>query len=273
MKSVLTYGISWLPVGGRERALAEPRAAVAAVRDRVQRLHELVARAVLAEGEPAGLRAEHLVVGPGLQPDRHALADVGDLVVGGPAADGEERRGRRATYASARRGDVEHRQEDPEVEEPRAEVVRDDEDEHRAAPDQQQRGHVLQPALREHLALLAQVRRQEDDQRDLRQLAGLELEPADVAPTAARRSRSCRSPGCASNTNLNEYRTIATNCFTINRRCCGESQPIPSLSLSKPCGSLPKLLSFCKERPHNLSQVEATLCKPLDMKDHSSPYH
>ena len=62
------------------------------------------------------------------------------------------------------------------------EVVRLDEDEHRAAPDQQQRPEVLQPSLCEHLALLAQVAGEEDDQENLRELARLELERADVDP-------------------------------------------------------------------------------------------
>ena len=46
---------------------------------------------------------------------------------------------------------------------------------------------VLQPALREHLALLAQVAGEEDDQEDLRQLARLELEARRRAPRGARR--------------------------------------------------------------------------------------
>ncbi len=74
------------------------------------------------------------------------------------------------------------REEDPVVEKRAAEVVRHEEDEHRAAPDDEQRPPVLQPALREHLALLAEVRGEEDDQRDLPELARLELEPADVHP-------------------------------------------------------------------------------------------
>ena len=80
--------------------------------------------------------------------------------------------------------DVEQREEDPVVEERAAEVVRHEEDEHRAAPDDEQRPPILQPALREHLALLAQVRGEEDDERDLPELARLELEPADVHPEA-----------------------------------------------------------------------------------------
>ena len=181
MKSVFTYGISGVPVGRRERALAEAGAAEAAVRDRVERLDDLVALAVLPQREPAGQRAEDLVVVHGLEPDRDPLVDVRDLAVGDAAAGDEEPEPDR-DEREARGRDVEHREEDPEVEERRAEVVRGDEDEHRRAPDQEQRAEVLQPPLREHLALLAQVGGEEDDQQDLRELARLELERADVHP-------------------------------------------------------------------------------------------
>src|SRR5581483_7774489 len=50
------------------------------------------------------------------------------------------------------------------------------------APDHEQRPHVLEAPLRKHLALLAQVARQEDDQEDLRELAGLHLDRADAHP-------------------------------------------------------------------------------------------
>jgi hypothetical protein len=62
--------------------------------------------------------------------------------------------------------------------------VRLDEHEHRSAPDEQQRAEVLEAALGQHLALLAQVAREEDDQRELCELTGLELERADVDPEA-----------------------------------------------------------------------------------------
>ena len=81
-------------------------------------------------------------------------------------------------------GHVEHREEDPELEQRAAEVVRLHEHEHRRAPDQEQRPEVLDPALRQHLALVAQVTREKDDQEDLRQLARLELERADLHPEA-----------------------------------------------------------------------------------------
>ena len=65
-----------------------------------------------------------------------------------------------------------------------AEVVRLDEHEHRRAPDQEQRPEVLQAPLRQHLALVAQVPGEEDDEEDLGELAGLELQRADLHPEA-----------------------------------------------------------------------------------------
>src|SRR5439155_25796123 len=50
-------------------------------------------------------------------------------------------------------GDEEHREEDPEVQEPAAEITRLQQDEDRHPPDHEQRPEVLRPALREHLAL------------------------------------------------------------------------------------------------------------------------
>src|SRR5207253_719626 len=88
----------------------------------------------------------------------------------------------RCDEREARRRCVEHAEEDPVEEQPAAEVVGDEEDEHRRAPDHEQRAPVLQAALREHLALLAEIGGEEDDQRDLSQLAGLEAERAEVHP-------------------------------------------------------------------------------------------
>ena len=187
MKSVLTYGISWLPVGGRERALAEPGAAEAAVRDRVERLHELVALAVLPERQAAGQRAEDLVVVQGWSQIGDALVDVAISRYGGAAAGDEEAEPDR-DVRDARRRDVEHREEDPEVEERRAEVVRHDEHEHRRCPRSASSGpEVLQPALREHLALLAQVRGEEDDQRRSSPARPAGTGTSRRAPRAARR--------------------------------------------------------------------------------------
>ena len=83
-----------------------------------------------------------------------------------------------------RRGDVEHRQEDPEVEKSTSEIVGLHEHEHGRAPDGEQRAEVLQSALREHLALLTEIPGEEDDQEDLGQLAGLELHRSELHPEA-----------------------------------------------------------------------------------------
>ncbi len=118
-----------------------------------------------------------------MEPDRDALADAGDDRVRAhgsrdeePCSDSDvqEPRGRR----------VQHREEDPEEEQRAAEVVGLDEHEHRAAPDDEEGAEVLESALRQHLTLLAQVAGEEDDQRELRQLAGLELERPELHPQA-----------------------------------------------------------------------------------------
>ena len=151
----------------RERAAPEARAAEAAAPDRVQRLHELVAGVVR--------------VLPRVEPDGHAVLDARHDLVEAPGAGDEERQPGEGEERLAG-GDVQHPEEDPEVEEPAAQVVRLDEDQHGAAPDQEQRPEVLQPPLRQHLPLLAQVAGQEHDQQQLRHLAGLELERADAHP-------------------------------------------------------------------------------------------
>ena len=135
-------------VDRRERALAEPGAAEPAVGDRVEALHELVRRAVLAELELAVERAVDRSVRPGLQPDRDAVLDVADRVVEHRrTAEEEPEPGCDEQRASGR--DVEHREEDPEVQERASEVVGDDDDEHRGAPDREQRPEVLELPLRE----------------------------------------------------------------------------------------------------------------------------
>ena len=155
--------------GRRERPLAEAGAAEAAERDREQRLHELVALVAC--------------VRPRVEPDRDAVLHARHDLVDerGP---GEEERAARGHEQQPARRRVQHREEDAEVEEAGAEVVRLHEHGHRAAPDQEQRAEVLQPSLCEHLALLAQVAGQEQDQQDLRELARLELEAADADPEA-----------------------------------------------------------------------------------------
>src|SRR2546425_11307184 len=166
---------------GFERPLSEPGAAEAAVAHGVQRFDELVALTILAEGELAAERAIDLVIGPWVKPDRHALVYVRHLRIDEVRACEEERKADRGEQETACRN-VEHCEEDPVVEERRAEVVGLDEDEHRAAPDDEQRPEVLQPSLRKHLALLAEVAGEEDDQAELRDLAWLELKRAEVDP-------------------------------------------------------------------------------------------
>ena len=130
-----------------------------------------------------------------MQPDRHAVAYVRDEVIDDERA-GEEQARAEADVEQPAGRDVDHRQEDPEVEERAAEVVRLDEDEHRAAPDQQQRPEVLQSSLCQHLALLAQVPGEEHDQEHLRELARLELERADMHPEASAVDRGAEPGHC-----------------------------------------------------------------------------
>ena len=181
MKSVFRSGIDLVPGLPCEDPVAEAGAADAAVADRVERLHLLVALAVLPELHVPVDRAVDLVGRPGREPVRHAVSHVGRPLRDRERADEEETE-RAGDEREPRRRDVEHRDEDPVVEERAAEIVGREEDEHRAAPDHEQRPPVLQPPLREHLALLAEVGREEDDERDLPELARLELEPAEVDP-------------------------------------------------------------------------------------------
>ena len=170
-------------VDGREGPLTEAGASEAPVPDRVQALHELVRRAVLAELEPSVQRAVDALVRPGLEPDRHAILDVLERGVESRGAAHEEREAGRDEERAARRR-IEHREEDPEVEECAAEVVRLDDHEHGGAPDHEQRSEVLEPALGDDLPFLAQVAGEEEDQADLRELAGLKLERSEVHPQA-----------------------------------------------------------------------------------------
>ena len=139
MKSVLTYGISCVPVRRREGALAEARAAEAAVRDRVERLDDLVALAVLPQREApvSGQKTLWLVHGWSQIVIRSWTWPISRSATKPPATKSAEPD---RDVGEARGRDVEHREEDPEVEERRAEVVRLDEDEHRRAPDQRAAG-------------------------------------------------------------------------------------------------------------------------------------
>ena len=89
-------------------------------------------------------------------------------------------------------GDVEQGEEGGEEHQRAAEVADEDEHEHRGAPDDQQRPEVLERrqgdaehppgADDQHLAVLAQVAGEEDDDADLRELGRLEGERADLHP-------------------------------------------------------------------------------------------
>ena len=150
-----------------EDSVAQARPAEAPVSDRVARLDDLVAGRVRVPER--------------VQPYIDPVADMRRDLVDARRTD-DEQRGSRDDVGEARCGDVEHREENAEVEEPTAEVVCLYEDEHCAAPDHEQRAEILEPALRDHLPLFAQVAGEEDDQRQLRELARLELERAGADP-------------------------------------------------------------------------------------------
>src|SRR4249919_1682068 len=116
-----------------------------------------------------------------MEPDRDAVLDVLERVVEDGRAPDEECEPCGDVERPARRH-VQHREEDPEVEEGAPEVVRLDDDEHRRAPDRDERPEILEPSLRDDLPLLAQVPREEEDEADLRELARLELDDAEVHP-------------------------------------------------------------------------------------------
>ena len=96
------------------------------------------------------------------------------------------------TKREAAGGDVEQGEEGGEEHQRAAEVADEDEHEHRGAPDDQHRPEVLERrqgdaedpprADDQHLAVLAQVAGEEDDDRDLRELGRLEGERADLDP-------------------------------------------------------------------------------------------
>ena len=122
------------PVDRLERPLADPGAAVAAVRDRVEALDELVRVAVLAVLELAVDRAVDLARRSTAGATRSRAAGRGRACRRGASSRRRRAPSPARTYESAAGRDVEHREEDPEVEERRAEVARLDEHEHRARP-------------------------------------------------------------------------------------------------------------------------------------------
>src|SRR5918999_706830 len=162
-------GDELVAVGVSERALAEAGPAEVSVGDRVDRLDRLVAAAV--------------GIAPRVEPHAHPLRDAPDLRVHERRAAHEHRHpGGDEPHLRGRH--IEHREEDPEVEEPTAEVVREDENGHRSTPDEEERAEILEPCLSQHLTLLAQVAGEEDDQEDLRELARLEPHRTHLDPQA-----------------------------------------------------------------------------------------
>ena len=109
--------------------------------------------------------------------------NVRDLLVGTEAADSKQADAAE-DVRKPRCRDVEHREEDSEVEESGTKVVRLNEDEHAGTPDHKQRPEIFQPSLGENFALPPKVGGEKDDQEDLRNLAWLKREAADRDPQA-----------------------------------------------------------------------------------------
>ena len=133
-----------MPVDRRERPFAETGARVAAVADRVERLDELVALAVLTQGHVPRERAIHLVLRPGVDPNRDAFLHVRRHLPDPDRADDEQPDpGGDVRDPSGR--DVQHREEDPEVQKTAAEVTRLEQDEHGQHPDDEHRPEIVAP--------------------------------------------------------------------------------------------------------------------------------
>ncbi len=149
----------------------------ASVGDRLDRLDDLVAGRVR--------------VGPGVDPHLKPLLHVADGVVDRPRAGGEEAEAEHRVEVPPG-GDVDHREVDPEEQERRAEVVHHGQHAKRDAGHEHQRAEVARRREadtedravrhRQHLAVLAQEARQEDDQQQLRELAGLHLHALEAQP-------------------------------------------------------------------------------------------
>ena len=177
MRSVEGSGISGVPPGRVQQRRSQAGPEQPAVGLREQRLRDLVAVVL----DPGGVE--------GVEPDVHAVLHVADGVGEEPRADGEHRRADHHEREPVG-GDVEQRQEAAEVHQRRAEVADEDEHQHRRAPDHEQRPEVLERrdrhprhaprSLDQHLPRVAQVGGEEDDDRDLAELGGLEGDRPEV---------------------------------------------------------------------------------------------
>ena len=133
-------------------------------------------------------------VGEGVEPRLDADLDMGEREVGADEAKRDEDQADHEVRFLAG-SDVEHRQEDEEEHERAAEVLLEGDDHQRDRPHDQHRNERAGVGYadradavgehREHLAVLGQVGRQEDDDADLGDLAGLEGESCDGQPDAA----------------------------------------------------------------------------------------
>ncbi len=124
-----------------------------------------------------------------VQPGVDAVLDRGAHLVERPRPGGEQREPDGHEQQPVR-GDVDDGEEAAEEHQRRADVLDEEEHRHRRAPDEQQRAEVLErrqrdagdppPARDQQLARVAQVAGQEDDDRDLGELGGLEGQRAEL---------------------------------------------------------------------------------------------
>ena len=168
------------------KALADAGAHEAAVRERVQRLHDLQAL--------AGRVLERV------EPDLDARLDVAEEVVAEHAAHGQKQDGHEHVSHAAG-ADVQHDHEEREEEKGAAQVTLEHHDQKGHAPHEhhgseharsrQVERACLDGGRREHLAVLCEVGREEQHDEDLCELAGLERERPQDDPelgAAARRA-------------------------------------------------------------------------------------
>jgi hypothetical protein len=151
------------------------------VREAEQALHELVAPA----GRVVDIRIE------GVEPAVESRGDVAEELARDDRAAHEEREAE-GDPAQSPRGDVDHDEEEAEVQQRGAEVALDDEDPHGRRPDDEDRSEVAcageahpeEPPAdhREAVPSLDEVSGEEDRERDLGELARLEREHPETDP-------------------------------------------------------------------------------------------